>query len=60
MKEMTERARRGLPLYGLSRDSPWVQHAAFRNSRWSQLMFHAFPWYVRLFPGSGICPFGGD
>ncbi|KAH7098212.1 NADH-ubiquinone oxidoreductase complex I, 21 kDa subunit-domain-containing protein [Auriculariales sp. MPI-PUGE-AT-0066] len=45
MKEMSERARRGLPLYGVSSESPWIQNIAFRNSHNSQLLFHAVPWF---------------
>jgi len=44
MQEMTERAKRGLPLYGVSSQTPWVQNVAFRNSQYSQLFFHAMPW----------------
>lgn len=39
MAEMTERARKGLPLYGVSADTPYLQGVAMRNSQFSQLMF---------------------
>jgi len=45
MKELTERAKRGLPLYGTASDSEWVQYVAYRNSKHSQLFFHAVPWF---------------
>ena len=38
-KEMTERARLGLPIYGVSNEPEWVQGAAYRNSAFSQLKF---------------------
>ncbi|KAH9935060.1 NADH-ubiquinone oxidoreductase complex I, 21 kDa subunit-domain-containing protein [Amylocystis lapponica] len=44
-KELTERARLGLPLYGESPQPEWVQSAAYRNSAFSQLKFHAFPMF---------------
>lgn len=37
--ELTERARKGLPLYGESHQPEWVQGAAYRNSAFSQLKF---------------------
>ena len=39
MKELTELARKGKPLYGVTGESPWIQSIAYRNSQWSQLMF---------------------
>lgn len=38
-KEMTERARQGLPLYGHSNEPEWIQGAAYRNSAFAQLKF---------------------
>lgn len=37
--ELSQRAREGLPLYGESHQSLWVQGAAHRNSAYSQLKF---------------------
>lgn len=37
--ELSQRAREGLPLYGESHQSLWVQGAAHRNSVYSQLKF---------------------
>lgn len=41
-EEMTERARKGLPLYGTSNEPEWVQGAAYRNSAFSQLKFSEY------------------
>lgn len=43
MKELSERARKGLPIYGESGEPEWVQGAAYRNSAFSQLKFSIFP-----------------
>ncbi|GBE86364.1 NADH-ubiquinone oxidoreductase complex I, 21 kDa subunit-domain-containing protein [Sparassis latifolia] len=43
--ELTERAAKGLPLYGESNQPEWVQGAAYRNSAFSQLKFQAFPMF---------------
>ncbi|KAE9398562.1 hypothetical protein BT96DRAFT_920765 [Gymnopus androsaceus JB14] len=43
--ELSERAKQGLPLYGESPQSLWVQGAAHRNSAYSQLKFSAFPMF---------------
>ncbi|EKM81822.1 NUXM, NADH-ubiquinone oxidoreductase 21 kDa subunit [Agaricus bisporus var. burnettii JB137-S8] len=45
LEELSERARKGKPLYGESHQPGWVQGAAFRNSQWSQLKFSAFPMF---------------
>jgi len=45
LAELTQRAREGKPLYGESDQPAWVQSAAHRNSAFSQLKFHAFPWF---------------
>ncbi|EJD47886.1 hypothetical protein AURDEDRAFT_102027 [Auricularia subglabra TFB-10046 SS5] len=45
LKELSERARKGLPLYGTSGETSWIQNVAFRNSQYSQLFFHAVPWF---------------
>ncbi|TFY82051.1 hypothetical protein EWM64_g1960 [Hericium alpestre] len=44
-KELSERARQGLPLYGESDQPLWVQGAAYRNSAFSQLKFQTFPMF---------------
>ncbi|KAF9531725.1 NADH-ubiquinone oxidoreductase complex I, 21 kDa subunit-domain-containing protein [Crepidotus variabilis] len=43
LKELRERAEKGLPLYGSSHQPDWVQAGAARNSQWSQLKFATFP-----------------
>ncbi|KAH7929083.1 NUXM, NADH-ubiquinone oxidoreductase subunit [Leucogyrophana mollusca] len=43
--ELSQRAREGKPLYGESTQPEWVQSAAYTNSAWSQLKFHAFPMF---------------
>ncbi|KAI0073257.1 hypothetical protein K474DRAFT_1666805 [Panus rudis PR-1116 ss-1] len=42
-KELSERAAKGLPLWGSSDQPEWVQGAAYRNSAFSQLKFSLFP-----------------
>ncbi|OCF35775.1 hypothetical protein I317_05182 [Kwoniella heveanensis CBS 569] len=42
--ELSARARAGQPLYGETELSPYLQGVAARNSTWSQLKLHAFPW----------------
>lgn len=41
-KELSARARQGLPLYGESPQPEWVQASAYRNSVFSQLKFGVF------------------
>ncbi len=41
LKELTQRAKEGKPLYGESSHQPWVQNAAHQNSVFSQLKFGA-------------------
>jgi len=43
--ELRERAKQGKPLYGESDQPLWVQGAAHSNSAFSQLKFHALPWF---------------
>jgi len=43
--ELRQRAQEGKPLYGESDQPLWVQGAAHANSAYSQLKFHAFPWF---------------
>ncbi|KAH9935912.1 NADH-ubiquinone oxidoreductase complex I, 21 kDa subunit-domain-containing protein [Epithele typhae] len=42
-EELSDRAKRGLPLYGHSDQPEWVQGVAYRNSVFSALKFSAFP-----------------
>jgi hypothetical protein len=44
MAEMSERAKKGLPLYGESDLTPYLQGLAHRQSSWSQTFFHTVPW----------------
>ncbi|GAA93540.1 uncharacterized protein L969DRAFT_95811 [Mixia osmundae IAM 14324] len=44
-KELSARAKAGLPLYGESSQPDYIQGVAFRNSQWSQLKFQAIPWF---------------
>jgi hypothetical protein len=48
LAELSARAAQGLPLYGSSDQPAWVQHAAYRNSAFSQLKFGE---------SSSLCPF---
>ncbi|EGS22638.1 NADH-ubiquinone oxidoreductase-like protein [Thermochaetoides thermophila DSM 1495] len=45
MREMTDRVKAGLPLYGESRLSPAMQGVAARQSRYSALFFGVMPWF---------------
>ncbi|KAI0641917.1 NADH-ubiquinone oxidoreductase complex I, 21 kDa subunit-domain-containing protein [Trametes meyenii] len=45
LAELSDRARRGLPLYGESDQPEWIQGVAYRNSAFSQLKFHIFPMF---------------
>ncbi|THH10357.1 hypothetical protein EW145_g1401 [Phellinidium pouzarii] len=45
LAELTQRAKDGKSLYGESNQPLWVQGAAHSNSAFSQLKFHAFPWF---------------
>ena len=42
--ELTDRVRKGLPLYGESSLSPYMQAVAAKNSTFSQYMFVGMPW----------------
>lgn len=46
MAELSARAAQGLPLYGSSDQPAWVQHAAYRNSAFSQLKFGELLFFV--------------
>ncbi|WVR09321.1 hypothetical protein IAU60_006386 [Kwoniella sp. DSM 27419] len=43
--ELSKRASNGQPIYGETELSPYLQGVAARNSTWSQLKLHAFPWF---------------
>ncbi|KAJ7035609.1 NADH-ubiquinone oxidoreductase complex I, 21 kDa subunit-domain-containing protein [Mycena alexandri] len=43
LAELSQLAREGKPLYGVSSQPAWVQAAAHRNSQYSQLKFSLFP-----------------
>ncbi|KKY17572.1 putative nadh-ubiquinone oxidoreductase 21 kda subunit [Phaeomoniella chlamydospora] len=44
MKEMVAKVKKGEPLYGHSRLSPYMQGVAARNSRYSATFAHIIPW----------------
>ena len=44
MREMVDKVKKGEPLYGYSKLSPYMQGVAARNSRYSQLFIHVIPW----------------
>ncbi len=39
LAELSDRAKRGLPLYGETVQPEWIQGVAYRNSAFSQLKF---------------------
>ncbi|ORX38247.1 C-terminal of NADH-ubiquinone oxidoreductase 21 kDa subunit-domain-containing protein [Kockovaella imperatae] len=43
--ELSNRAQKGLPIYGSSSLSPYMQAVAARNSTFSQFMMVALPWF---------------
>src|SRR4051794_24415168 len=45
MKEMVAKVKNKEPLYGESSLTPYMQGVAARNSRYSQLFLHTFPWF---------------
>ena len=45
MREMVDKVKRKEPLYGESSLSPYLQGVAARNSRYSQIFFHAIPFF---------------
>ena len=45
MREMTDKVKRGEPLWGTSRLSEYMQGVAARNSKHTALFIHAFPWF---------------
>ncbi|KAF2863703.1 hypothetical protein K470DRAFT_280018 [Piedraia hortae CBS 480.64] len=45
MREMTDKVKRGEPLYGKSTLSSYLQSAAARQSRYSGVFVHIMPWF---------------
>ncbi|KAI5815586.1 NADH-ubiquinone oxidoreductase complex I, 21 kDa subunit-domain-containing protein [Pyronema omphalodes] len=45
MREMVQKVKNKEPLYGESSLSPYMQGVAARNSRYSQIFFHALPMF---------------
>ena len=45
MREMTDRVKRGVPLYGVSGMTEYMQGAAARQSRYSGVFLHVMPWF---------------
>lgn len=45
MREMVDKVKKGEPLYGTSKLSPYLQGVAARNSRYSELFIHVLPWF---------------
>lgn len=45
MREMTDRVKRGEPLYGVSSMTEYMQGVASRQSRYSGTFMHVFPWF---------------
>lgn len=44
MQEMSQRAKQGLPLYGESDLTPYMQGVGARNSTYSVFKIQAIPW----------------
>lgn len=49
LKELSERAAKGLSLYGDSDQPEWVKESAARNSMWSQAYLREWSSYVNVF-----------
>lgn len=45
MREMTDRVKKGLPLYGKSEMTEYMQGVASRQSRYSATFLHVMPWF---------------
>lgn len=56
MREMVDKVKKGLPLYGESTLSPYMQGVAARNSRYSSLFIHVIPWF-NVVNHNQVCPF---
>ena len=42
---MVSRVKQGLPLYGESSTTPYIQGVASRNSRYTGIWLHLIPWF---------------
>ena len=45
MREMTDKVKKGEPLYGVSTMTEFMQGAASRQSRYSGVFLHVMPWF---------------
>jgi C-terminal of NADH-ubiquinone oxidoreductase 21 kDa subunit len=45
MRELTDKVKKGEPLYGKSQLSEYMQGVAARNSRYTGLFAHVIPWF---------------
>lgn len=45
MREMTDKVKRGEPLYGVSGMTDYMQGVASRQSRYSGVFLHVMPWF---------------
>jgi len=45
MREMTDKVKRGEPLYGVSSMTEYMQGVASRQSRYSGVFLHVMPWF---------------
>ncbi|KAI9757304.1 MAG: hypothetical protein M4579_003515 [Chaenotheca gracillima] len=45
LREMTDKVKRGEPVYGHSTLSPYMQGVASRNSRYTGVFLHLVPWF---------------
>jgi hypothetical protein len=45
MREMVAKVKKGEKLYGESGTTPYMQGVAARNSRYSGVWLHVFPWF---------------
>lgn len=55
MREMVDKVKKGEPLYGTSKLSPYLQSVAARNSRYSELFVHVLPWF-NIVNHNHVCP----
>lgn len=45
MREMTDKVKKGQPLYGVSTMTEYMQGVASRQSRYSGVFIHVMPWF---------------
>lgn len=45
MEEMVSKIKQGVPLYGESTTTPYIQGVASRNSRYTGVWLHLLPWF---------------